>query len=428
MALRISLQSILSSSRLSKRLVSTVLLSSFLGLSIGQKPGMANVRSHFTHAATGHATVQDQSIAQGRGFPRSRRARPNAIRLPNQVEWEVYRYVFREAGTSRLRITDFSPELWPDSCLGIPGSAESCTPAQMAGWRVTITSGQTDWIVRTNADAIQIRTEPQVRSQESPQASSDEIRDRTSLDHQIEDQAYPIVIPRTVEQSQTPLVIDLPDPESDASYCNSPTLRIMPLGDSITHGSAIQGGYRIGLWERFLDTNQQVDFVGSESNGPLTIDRDHEGHPGKAIQYIQEEVNGWLNANPPQMILLMIGTNDMLYPGVYDSPSAPQRLNELIQNITINSPETELFVASIPRLNDPVANNRARVFNSQLPEIVDAYVREGKRVHYVDMYSALTPSDLADGVHPNTIGYGKIADTWYESISELIEQQCQTSE
>lgn len=423
MALRVSLQSILNSSRLSKQLVSTLLLSSFLGFSIGQKPGMADVRSHFSHAAASRDVVQGQSIAQGRGFPRSRHTRSNTIRLPNQVEWEVYRYIFREAGTSRLRITGFSPEQWPDTCLGIPDPAESCASAQTDGWRVTVTSGQTDWIVRTNADATDIRLEPQAQAQTPP----NEIRDRTPPNNQIENQTNPILLPTPVEQSQTPLIIDPPSHESYASYCDSSTLRIMPLGDSITHGSAIQGGYRIELWQRFLETNQSIDFVGSESNGPLTIDRDHEGHPGKAIQYIQGEINSWLNASSPQIILLMIGTNDMLYPGVYDSSSAPQRLSELIQNITQSSPETELFVASVPRLNDPIANNRVRDFNSQLPEIVNIYAREGKRVHYVDIYSVLTPSDLADGVHPNTIGYDKIADTWYGAISELIEQQCQVS-
>lgn len=378
---------------------------------------MADVRSHFAPAATDHATVQGQSIAQGREFPRSRHTRPHMIRLPNQVEWEVYRSVFREAGTSRLRITDFSPEQWPDTCLGLPNPVESCASTQTDGWRVTVTSGQRDWIVRTNADATEIRLEPQVQAQEAPV----EIRDRTRLSEQSVTTDWTV----TVEQPQAP---SIPNPPSNESYCYSPTLSIMPLGDSITHGSAIEGGYRIGLWNRFLETNRQVNFVGSEANGPLTIDRDHEGHPGKAIQYLQEEITGWLNVNQPQVILLMIGTNNILYPNAHDFPGASQQLSELIQSITLNLPETELLVASVPRLSDPIANDRARLFNSQIPDIVDAYTRAGRRVHYVDIYSALTPLDLADGVHPNATGYDKIANTWYAAISELIEQRCQPFE
>ncbi|MDQ3787591.1 MAG: GDSL family lipase, partial [Actinomycetota bacterium] len=28
-------------------------------------------------------------------------------------------------------------------------------------------------------------------------------------------------------------------------------IRVMPLGDSITEGTQVPGGYRIGLWQRF---------------------------------------------------------------------------------------------------------------------------------------------------------------------------------
>ena len=31
---------------------------------------------------------------------------------------------------------------------------------------------------------------------------------------------------------------------------------------------------------------------------------------------------------------------------------------------------------------------------------------------FADVYSALTPADLADGVHPTATGYSKIADVW----------------
>jgi lysophospholipase L1-like esterase len=37
-------------------------------------------------------------------------------------------------------------------------------------------------------------------------------------------------------------------------------------------------------------------------------------------------------------------------------------------------------------------------------------------VYFVEMYSALTSADLADGVHPNATGYNKMADVWYNAI------------
>ena len=88
----------------------------------------------------------------------------------------------------------------------------------------------------------------------------------------------------------------------------------MPLGDSITYGTGVEGGYRLGLWNSLLQDDFQVDFVGSESDGPVNIDPDHEGHPGKTIQFIRENIRNWLNAHRPDIVLLLIGTNDILKP------------------------------------------------------------------------------------------------------------------
>ena len=56
-------------------------------------------------------------------------------------------------------------------------------------------------------------------------------------------------------------------------------VRVMPLGDSITDGAQVPGGYRIGLWQRFTANAYRVDLVGSQFNGPSSLgDHDHEGH------------------------------------------------------------------------------------------------------------------------------------------------------
>jgi hypothetical protein len=61
-------------------------------------------------------------------------------------------------------------------------------------------------------------------------------------------------------------------------------VRVMPLGDSITEGTQVPGGYRIGLWQRLTAGGYRVDLVGSQFNGPAALgDHDHEGHPGWRI-------------------------------------------------------------------------------------------------------------------------------------------------
>ena len=54
-------------------------------------------------------------------------------------------------------------------------------------------------------------------------------------------------------------------------------VRVMPLGDSITDGFNVPGGYRINLWQKFVTGGYRIDFVGSQFNGPASLgDHDHQ--------------------------------------------------------------------------------------------------------------------------------------------------------
>ncbi|ROO62363.1 lysophospholipase L1-like esterase [Micromonospora sp. Llam0] len=190
-------------------------------------------------------------------------------------------------------------------------------------------------------------------------------------------------------------------------------VRIMPLGDSITDGFNVPGGYRIDLWQKFQAGGYTVDFVGSQSNGPASLpDRNHQGHSGWRIDQIDANIVNWLNASDPQTILLHIGTNDITQNR--DLPNAPNRLAALIDKITNTAPDAHLFVATI--IPASFSDAQFRAYNSAIPQIVQSRANAGRRVHLVDMYSALTTADLADGVHPNATGYSKMATRWYDAL------------
>src|SRR5688572_13696765 len=188
-------------------------------------------------------------------------------------------------------------------------------------------------------------------------------------------------------------------------------VRVMPLGDSITDGLTVPGGYRIGLWQRFVAGSYTVDFVGSGFNGPASLgDHDHEGHSGWRIDQIDANIVNWLRNTTPRTILLHIGTNDM----VQNPTGAPARLATLLDRIIAQAPNSELFVATIIPLSGRDAMVRA--FNAGLISAVQARANAGRRIHLVDMFNALTTADLADGVHPNAGGYNKMAAVWYNAL------------
>ncbi|NUT48978.1 MAG: GDSL family lipase [Saccharothrix sp.] len=207
-------------------------------------------------------------------------------------------------------------------------------------------------------------------------------------------------------------------PAGQAAAESNGGVRVMPLGDSITEGTQVPGGYRIGLWQRFGSGNYRVDFVGSQFNGPSSLgDHDHEGHPGWRIDQVDANDVTWLRNTTPRTVLLHIGTNDVLQNR--DVANAPARLSTLVDRITATAPNTDVFVATIIPLANSGQESAARAYNATIPGMVQSKANAGKRVHLVDMHAALTTADLIDGVHPTATGYDKMAATWYAALRSV---------
>ncbi|BCJ47864.1 lipase [Actinoplanes ianthinogenes] len=206
----------------------------------------------------------------------------------------------------------------------------------------------------------------------------------------------------------------LPSAAAQAAESNG-GVRVMPLGDSITDGYNVPGGYRIGLWQRLAGNGTLTDFVGSGSNGPAGLgDHDHEGHSGWRIDQLDANIVGWIRQADPRTVLLHIGTNDIGQN--HDVANAPARLSALIDKIRANAPQVQLFVAQITPTANAANEQKTQTFNAALPGIV---AQKGPLTHLVDMHSALTTADLADGLHPNAGGYDKMAARWFAALQSV---------
>ncbi len=206
----------------------------------------------------------------------------------------------------------------------------------------------------------------------------------------------------------------------DQQRASAGLIRIMPLGDSITDGYHVPGGYRIKLRQHLLAHRYAVDFAGSQKNGPSDLgDRDHEGHSGWRIDEIDARVRGWLARSRPHIVLLLAGTNDVVQ--CHRVATAPERLAKLIDKLFAQDAERRVILATLPPLSDPSMDALVRGFNARLPGIARARAAQGRRIVLVDMYNALTLDDLLDGVHPSRRGFDKMADAWYSELATMLD-------
>ena len=93
---------------------------------------------------------------------------------------------------------------------------------------------------------------------------------------------------------------------------SSTNLRILPLGDSITHGteSTSLDGYRGPLAVALSSQVAALNFVGTQISGTMS-DPDNEGHPSYKVSDIAALANASLNNYKPNVVLLDAGINDL---------------------------------------------------------------------------------------------------------------------
>lgn len=212
----------------------------------------------------------------------------------------------------------------------------------------------------------------------------------------------------------------------DINNSEQTDIKIMPLGDSITHADKERNSYRRPLWQKLQEADfNTVDFVGSQtqnSDGPNPnpdFDLDHEGHSGFRTDEILLQLDDWLDFAQPDVALIHLGTNDILQGQSADSTI--DELSQVIDTFRAENPNIAIFLAQIiPTIKN---NDELQELNQQIPILAAEKDQENSPVIVVDQFSGFSLSeDTYDSIHPNSDGENKIADRWLESFSELFSE------
>ena len=222
-------------------------------------------------------------------------------------------------------------------------------------------------------------------------------------------------------EARTPQpVTATPTAPTSIAITTSRVLKIMPMGDSITYGYPISGGYRKQLLQDLGVGGYQVDMVGRVgANSTGMAEPLHEGWPGKTVEYLRDVVvDASLPAYQPDLILLMIGTNNLAWGGKtqVDVDNALSAYDGLLAKIATLAPNATVIVSPILPIQ---GTDLPAVFNQALLKRVTALAAEGRHIAWCNQMSTMTPAQLGDGVHPTAAGYTQMGDAWYAAIQTV---------
>ncbi|HEY7130271.1 MAG TPA: SGNH/GDSL hydrolase family protein [Nitrospira sp.] len=211
-------------------------------------------------------------------------------------------------------------------------------------------------------------------------------------------------------------------PPQPAPQRSSATVKIMPLGDSITESTKGRHSYRYYLWHMLLEHGYHVDFVGSQygvGNGPPAdpdFDMNHEGHSGWRADEILNQIQAWATATSPDVVLLHIGTNDVCQNQSVGSTVSD--IGGIIDVLRTVNPRIRVLVAQLINSSECPPS----VLNAKLPALISDKDQAKSPIGLVDQYTGFDPATMTyDGIHPNDIGDSRMANRWFEKLAPMLE-------
>ena len=214
-----------------------------------------------------------------------------------------------------------------------------------------------------------------------------------------------------------------------AGFSQSAT-RIMPLGDSITHGSGAAGGYRYPLYTALTNAGYNVDYVGTQTGNSvpeLGTEINHEGHGGWRASHatigLYEHLYGWFDQiDDPHVVLIHVGTNDSNDP---DFEHCIDEVDALVTRVAECQPDAKIVVTTLMKRGaEDLSDSRyiaiTNHFNPYVYPLVTNHQAQGHNVHYLDRHAHVELADMDDNLHPNAVGYQKMADAGFPVITNII--------
>lgn len=232
------------------------------------------------------------------------------------------------------------------------------------------------------------------------------------------------------------------------------TIRVLPLGNSITYGNmcvngSISGcvpisgneapGYRYRFYQLMTAAGWTIDFRGGEHSGSNYLsDTDNAGFGGISDDNLAilmetgsspktgyKEPGPYLEYHPADIILLHIGTNDVLGADTSNVNGVKRILDAIDDYETSSGTSIMVFLARIISYRYDDCNTQPRVvaYNSKIDQLYAQRKAAGDNIILVDMECGTSldyNNDFEDEVHPNQTGYNKMGEAWFNAVDSYL--------
>ena len=207
-------------------------------------------------------------------------------------------------------------------------------------------------------------------------------------------------------------------------------VRVLLVGDSVTHGSSGDWTWRYRLWQHLSATSSvPVDLVGprddlhdyrTDENGNHDyidpgFDRDHAARWGMTLAFADAPIDDLVETYEPDVVVEMLGTNDLLF-----LTHSPERVDADLESFVAAArsadPDVDIVLSEVTQTWFPGAPE----LNDLLAASAYSLDDESSRVLLADTDADYTRSeDTFDGSHPNARGEVTVAAAVGDSLAEL---------
>jgi lysophospholipase L1-like esterase len=212
---------------------------------------------------------------------------------------------------------------------------------------------------------------------------------------------------------------DEPDP--------SVPLKVLVIGDSISHGFAGDSTWRYWFWRETRRQGVPIDFVGPDRLpylGPnaryekpgLYFDRDHAARGGSTVNYHLARIDDLMETYAPHVVVVEIGINDLAHGDT--AVGVVAETETLLARIWQHAATARVVLAELPSFpadaaveaQTVLANKELAVRYGADPRVLLAKNRSGTSPRWQ------TAQMTSDGLHPNATGQTLLAQRFAEAF------------